>query len=202
MYRSRCGLCARSLGAQRSVNAMQIAATKRNGRRSARSSTHGYLEPVRHAERDVRDVCTARRLRRGPVAVNRRRAILQQGGEDIEERLLVEIVGNAAAVEVALQSGGAAVSDRQLAGAFAAADPLDRGAPRAAPARLKADSPVRMLIAHELGTCGLAAFFVFQPGDIAGDAVVSELVRSAEAHPGVLRMGIGSGSAANKIRHT
>src|SRR5207249_2583732 len=77
---------------------------------------------------------------------------------------------------------------------YGGADPLDRRAPRAAPARLKADSPVRMLITHELtGRSDLAAFFVFQPRDIAGDAVVSELVRCAEAHPGVLRVGIGSG---------
>src|SRR3977135_1421946 len=163
-------------------------------------ATHGYLEPVRHAERNLRDVCTASRLRRGPVAVNRRRTVLQLGGEDIEERLTVEIVGDAAAVEVALQSGRAAVSDGHLAGAFAAADPLDRSAPRAAPARFKADGPVRMLIAHELGARGLAAFFVFQPGDIAGYAVFSKLIRRAEAPPGVLRMGVGSGNTANKIR--
>src|SRR5207244_1352126 len=27
-------------------------------------ATHGYLEPVRHAERELRDICTAPRLRR------------------------------------------------------------------------------------------------------------------------------------------
>src|SRR5207247_10866694 len=92
----------------------------------------------------------------------------------------------------ALQACRAAVPDRHLARAFASAHVLDRCAPRAAPARFKADGPARMLIAHEpTRRRVLAAFFVFQPGDIAGDAVVSELVRSAEAHPGILRMRAG-----------
>src|SRR6266446_7945747 len=169
------GLCRRKTGCkQQSEYKKQERAPKRPP-----FPAYGHLEPVRHAERNLRDVCAASRLRRCPVAVNRRRIILQLGGESIEERLLVEIVRDPTADQRTLQARRAAVPDRQLARAFPAAHVLDRRAPRAAPARFKADGPVRMLIAHELGPGSLAAFFVFQPGDIAGDAVVSELVRRA-----------------------
>src|SRR5436190_19021861 len=126
------------------------------------------LEAVLHADRHLRDVCAESRLPAFPVAVNRRRVILQLGGEDIEKRLLVEIVRDPTADQRALQACRAAVPDRHLARAFPAAYVLDRRAPRAAPARFKADGPVRMLIAHEpTRRRDLAAFFVFQPGDIA-----------------------------------
>src|SRR3989454_7203738 len=67
-------------------------------------ATHGYLEPVRHAERKLRDICAASRLRAFPVAVNRRRIVLQLGSEDIEERLLVEIVCDSTADQRTLQA--------------------------------------------------------------------------------------------------
>src|SRR5882724_2961933 len=169
------GLCRRKTGCK------QQSEYKKQERAPKRPSfpAYGHLEPVRHAERNLSDVCTAPRLRRCrrpcPVGVNRRRIVLQLGGDGIEERLLVEIVCDSTADQRTLQARRAAVPDRQLARAFPAAHVLDRRAPRAAPARFKADGPVRMLIAHEPGPRGLAAFFVFQPGDIAGDAVVSKL---------------------------
>src|SRR5581483_747574 len=144
----------------------------------------GMLEAVLHADGGLVYVRAARRARCRPVVIPRRGVVFQHRGDHIKERLPVEVVGDAALEQLALQSVRAAGGVGQGAGAFAAAHIGKRSAYRPAPARLEAHRQCGVLVfveAHRPGR--LAVFVVLQAREVGADAMVAEAKGAAQAGP-------------------